>query len=1048
MPEWNCSMKAFFYTTRLGARAWFLLGIIMAAGMLQTASATIRTFSGTGFWTDTARWTGSTVPVAGDDVFIDGNMTNIASTPFLSSYTLDVNGTNVFVGTNTFLYATNVFISGLMTHQTNSAATTNSLGQWIPDSLLQVVAASNVTVNAGGRIDVSYKGYVLQVSAGTGPGGAAAQRAGGSYAGKGGQGYQGSLGGPTYGSVNAPVDPGSSGSAGGAVGSAGGGVVAIRAGGIVTNNGAILANGLPASANQYGGGSGGSIYIVCSAFAGSGQISASGGPGTGDCGAGGGGRVAINYTNAALQSTVTAPSVAFNLGGRQGLAGNVYQAGEMGTLWLADSSFFPVTTMGGGGVITIPGFTTWNPASLTITNSGVGFPTGFVLNVAGAIAVTNMGELYLQSNATVQCGGDLTVNGAYASLLLKNYSSVLVGGNLVMTNTALLYAYAGPTNGAPPDYGVRVGVTGTFWVASGCFIYPHSDPSNGGSALFTAGNFTLQAGAVINADARGYLMVGATWGPSGPNNAAGQGPGAGTAGSEFGAAYGGRGGVKQGIYYSRNNTYGSVSAPVSPGSSGVANNGSYYGGCGGGAVRLQCSGQVTIDGTITANGTGGSQNENGGGSGGGIYIACSTFKGAGAITARGGARGVSNGGNGGGGRIAVVYTDSATQRTLSPTVVFDLIGGNGTWGNETYAERGTLYFPDDALVRSLSQLQGSYQLVIPNWTNWSLDSLAITNGEVQFPAGFSLNVTNALTICTNGNLIVLSNSTLACGSLDVQNGGKLWLFSGPTNVAGADGGLPVNVTGNMRVETNGFVYCISCSTQAMVWPYLFATTDGGSPLLAVRSLTVDAGGVISADGMGWSGPTNYGGSDYFGFGPGKSSACTGGSHGGLGGLGAYSGAQGGIYVNRSTNDPIEPGSGGGLHNSSVLGLYSAGGGVVRIRAPAGKVTINGTISANGQIPPIDQAGAGAGGSVNILCKSIDGTGVINAKGGNMNSTSSGCGGGGRIAVTFMNIPGGSNFLGSCSASGGIATPPTYNGGVGSIVWSTWSKPTGTLIMMR
>jgi uncharacterized protein YacL (UPF0231 family) len=105
MPEWICSMKSFFHTNRLGAGAWFLLEIIMAAGMLQTASATIRTFNGNGLWTDTAQWSGGIVPVNGDDVFIDGNATNIASTALLSSYTLYPNRTNTFMGTNTFLSA-------------------------------------------------------------------------------------------------------------------------------------------------------------------------------------------------------------------------------------------------------------------------------------------------------------------------------------------------------------------------------------------------------------------------------------------------------------------------------------------------------------------------------------------------------------------------------------------------------------------------------------------------------------------------------------------------------------------------------------------------------------------------------------------------------------------------------------------------------------------------------------------------------------------------------------------------------------------------------
>ena len=67
-------------------------------------------------------------------------------------------------------------------------------------------------------------------------------------------------------------------------------------------------------------------------------------------------------------------------------------------------------------------------------------------------------------------------------------------------------------------------------------------------------------------------------------------------------------------------------------------------GHGAGAIRIEASLSVIVDGTITANGQNGPQNYSGAGSGGAIYITCGAFGGTGVVSAVGG-----NGGAGGGG---------------------------------------------------------------------------------------------------------------------------------------------------------------------------------------------------------------------------------------------------------------------------------------------------------------------------------------------------------------------------------------------------------------
>jgi hypothetical protein len=123
---------------------------------------------------------------------------------------------------------------------------------------------------------------------------------------------------------------------------------------------------------------------------------------------------------------------------------------------------------------------------------------------------------------------------------------------------------------------------------------------------------------------------------------------------------GGHGGVGANSTAPYGQTYGDSNAPAWAGSSGGAERNEFpaTGGGGGGAVWIEASYSVTLDGTINADGGDYvSYSGSAGGSGGSIYIRTLRFGGSGgSLWARGGNAGTSGpfyGGGGGGGRIAV-----------------------------------------------------------------------------------------------------------------------------------------------------------------------------------------------------------------------------------------------------------------------------------------------------------------------------------------------------------------------------------------------------------
>lgn len=152
--------------------------------------------------------------------------------------------------------------------------------------------------------------------------------------------------------------------------------------------------------------------------------------------------------------------------------------------------------------------------------------------------------------------------------------------------------------------------------------------------------------------------------------------------------------------------------------------------------------------------------------------------------------------------------------------------------------------------------------------------------------------------------------------------------------------------------------------------------------LRASTITVAAGGAISADGLGFSKVTGPGAGEY--------TYQTGGAHGGSGG-GNVSARYG------SAAAPSNFGSGGGGYTSTDE--QCRGGGAI-VLVVTHTVTINGRLSANGMNgDPYFGSGGGAGGSLLVQAQKLSGSGRIEAAGGNGGTSG---GGGGRISLVNVN----------------------------------------------
>ncbi len=237
--------------------------------------------------------------------------------------------------------------------------------------------------------------------------------------------------------------------------------------------------------------------------------------------------------------------------------------------------------------------------------------------------------------------------------------------------------------------------------------------------LTVLGNVTVAGGVspgAISADARGRR------GDSGDGRGQSQ---------EFlnggGGGYGGQGGAGAGFASSGGRTYGdSYSLLLGSGGgsawvSGVPDRTSA--GFGGGALRLQVAGVLSLDGVISARGGSGqyrggsSDRSGGGGSGGTIFIAAGSVVGTGSVVASGGTgvAGGSGSGGGGGGRVVVV-----TCSPSNPTV--NVSGGSGSAAGQA----GT------SIVRTPGFLQQPGPRSLCEGTSTTFQVVAVTVGAPTY----------------------------------------------------------------------------------------------------------------------------------------------------------------------------------------------------------------------------------------------------------------------------------------------------------------------------
>ena len=256
-----------------------------------------------------------------------------------------------------------------------------------------------------------------------------------------------------------------------------------------------------------------------------------------------------------------------------------------------------------------------------------------------------------------------------------------------------------------------------------------------------------------------------------------------------------------------------------------------------------------------------------------------------------------------------------------------------------------------------------------NWfdaANWDLNVLPADGDAVVIPAGFTS--------------IMLTNSTPQLDSLTITS----------STLTFTNWNTALRAT-NVFVQTGAVLPHALCNTNALL-------SNTNRVYVECSNLTVDAGAFIDANWVGYPGGASgqrgqgpgggYAGSDY---------SCCGGSYGGSGGKGQHGGALVTIPPYGSPYSPSDAGSGGG---GSVRGGASGnGGGLIWISA-AGKVTVNGTIRADGQNPVGSYSGPGAGGGIYILCRSFAGSGILEAKGAGNSGAEAGASGGGRIGVFY------------------------------------------------
>jgi len=527
----------------------------------------------------------------------------------------------------------------------------------------------------------------------------------------------------------------------------------------------------------------------------------------------------------------------------------------------------------------------------------------------------------------------------------------------------------------------NVNIIGDFFVNSGTVVSEgdttaqHNGITDGQGNTYTAYNLVVAQGVSFNANSKGFA---GTQGPGGAPSCVNFGC--------LGASYGG-----EGYGADPSKVYGNYSNPVSLGSGG-SGSGRY----GGGAIILNVSNTLAISGTISANGNGSTDYNTSGGSGGSINLSASTISGGGTISANGGD---SYYAGGSGGRIKLSADTISFSGSIqayggknSPTVA---VGSAGTiykkLSSQTYGE---LIINNGSSTPYLSNQHSAHLKSSSDSGTYQFDSITLQNyGKLAIDSSQTLNLTSGSISGDKNSGFVNAGTVIAPTSWTIS-----YFFSDKNGTVQNLSEKSITITSSGRLSH---------------YPNPSGNTEVYKLNWSVSSLTVESGGEISVERVGFR-PT---------YGPGGSNSNSFGASYGGEGYGADPSKVYGDYSN-----PTNLGSGGNNYE---------GGGAIILNV-SNTLAISGTISANGSGSTIGNSG-GSGGSINLSASTISGGGTISANGGDSYYAG---GSGGRIKLSADTI----SFSGSIQAYGGKNSPTVAVGSAGTIYKKLSSQTYGELII--
>ncbi len=772
---------------------------IMLAALAGVMNAKAASCTWTGAWDNT--------PSSADDVIIIRSGMNLswsASLPAtVASWTQENTYTNTVTvetvygasGFTNFTISGDCVISnGTWAHQDNS--TTES-------KRLKIEVGANLTIETGGVIKVTGLGYDW----GQGPGkpttGTSLWICGAAHGGQGGgNGLTGSGGLVTYGLITTPTRLGSGGGFGYSGATSGGGAVILNVSDTLTVNGRIEANGGDATASSRGAGAGGSIHVTTGNLQGNGVIEATGGSATGGSG-GGGGRIAVILTiGTNLDSVITCAYA----------GSGVVEAGAAGTVYLKKSTDTYGKLIVDNNNISTPELTT----TLIRNNT----------NQLDLVVVTNAAKCELGTGGVFDLsdGGDLV--GSTNSMLIFSEGEFRPGSTYTLSD--FTFSQRGTNN--TTFYTNLVISTG------GVLMHVDNSSTEANKINMTImGNLTIETGGVIKVTGLGYDR--------------GQGPGKPTCVNPWlcGAAHGGQGGNSQGVP-GGDVTYGSITTPTRLGSGGGS---SVHSGStsGGGAVILNVSDMLTVNGRIEANGGDATVNSRSAGAGGSIHVTTGNLQGNGVIEATGGS--ATGGGAGGGGRISVILTVGINL----DSVITCAYAGNGAIED---GAAGTIYIKKSTDTYGTLRIDNTNRvttvatLISSNVTDTTVGDVNIRDGAI-FGVGTEQSITVHGNWTNGGSLTADTGSTVTLAGTDTAAiYGDNTFYHLTCSTAGKrldfEAGTTSLVSGTLTLTgAPGNLIDLNATSQGNYWYLTLAPPALQSiSYVAVEDCNADAGNTVGA----------------------------------------------------------------------------------------------------------------------------------------------------------------------------------------------------------